>query len=49
MDKKSKVLLFIFLLMVGISVSVTFYRYIIKEDIIFYTNEVLFQESLLKP
>ncbi len=48
MDRKSKVLLIIFLMMVGISISVAFYRYIIIEDITFYTNETLFQESLLE-
>lgn len=47
MDKKSKVLFIIFLLIVIISITITFYKYIILEDVIFYTNEELFNESLL--
>lgn len=47
MDNKSKILLSIFLVIVFISVIITFYRYIIIEDIIFYTDEELFNESLL--
>lgn len=48
MDKKSSILIGIFLVMVICAVGVTFYRYIIKEDIIFYTDEAAFQESLLE-
>lgn len=48
MDKKSKILIFIFLVITIISIIVTFYKYIILEDIVFYTNEEAFKESLLE-
>ena len=48
MDKKSKILMIIFLIIVVFSVTVTFYRYIIIRGIIFYTNEESFMESLLE-
>lgn len=48
MDKKSKILILIFLAMVIISVAVTFYRYIVLGDIVFYVNEEMFNKSLLE-
>ncbi len=48
MDKKSKVLIFIFLTIVIVSIFIAFYRYIILEDITFYTDEELFEQSLLE-
>ena len=48
MDKKSRVLVAVFLVIVGLSVIATFYRYIVLEDITFHTDEELFQESLLE-
>ncbi len=48
MDKKSKILLIIFTGVVFISLAVTFYRYLILEDIVFYTDEEAFNESLLE-
>lgn len=48
MDKKSKVLIGIFMVMVVVSIGITFYRYMILEDINFYTNEEAFNQSLLE-
>ena len=48
MEKKSKILLTIFATLILISIAITFYRYIIKEDIVFYTDEEAFNESLLE-
>ena len=49
MDKKSKILIGIFICMVFISVAITFYRYIVLNDIIFYTtDEETFKQSLLE-
>ena len=48
MDKKPKILLSVFLVITIISVVVTFYKYIIIQDIVFYTDEELFQQSLLE-
>ncbi len=48
MDKKSKFLTIIFAIIVLCSVAVTFYRYVIRENINFYVDEEAFQESLLE-
>lgn len=48
MDRKSKILLTIFICVLLASVAVTFYRYIILEDIVFYTDEEAFAENLLE-
>ena len=48
MDKKSEILIIIFLVITIFSVGFTFYKYIILEDIVFYTDEELFNESLLE-
>lgn len=48
MEKKSKLLLTIFFIIIFLSIVITFYRYIIKEDIVFYTDEEAFNESLLE-
>ncbi len=47
MDKRSKILIGIFLFITSISIAVTFYRYIVLEDIVFYTDEEIFNEALL--
>lgn len=48
MDRKLRLLLIIFLVVTAFSVGTSFYRYIILEDIVFYTDEELFQQSLLE-
>jgi len=48
MDKKSKIILKIFLLIVIISIVATYYRYIILEDFVFFTDEEAFNEVLLE-
>jgi len=48
MDNNTKILIIVFALIVTVSVVVTFYRYIVIEDIIFSTDEETFQESLLE-
>ena len=48
MDKKSQILTVAFAIIVTISVVVTFYRYILVEDIVYETDEDLFQNSLLE-
>ena len=48
MDKKSTNLIVVFIVIVVISITVIFYRYIVIEDINFDTNEEAFQESLLE-
>ncbi len=45
MDKKSKIVTFLFLAITLISVFITFYQYIILENITFYTDEDAFQAS----
>jgi hypothetical protein len=47
-DKKSKVLISIFILIVAASVAATYYRYIVLKDIGYETDEDLFQTSLLE-
>lgn len=46
--KKSKILMSVFFILCALSISVVFYRYIILEDIVFYTDEEAFMESLLE-
>ncbi len=46
-DKKSKILLRIFFFIVGIFVVATFYRYIVLKDFKVFTDEEIFNESLL--
>jgi uncharacterized protein YxeA len=48
MDKISKILITTFFLIVLVSVAITFYRYIVLEDINFYIDEKAFNEALLK-
>lgn len=48
MDKKSKILIIIFLVIVIVSMFITFYRYIILQDIVFHTDEETFQKALLE-
>ncbi len=48
MDKKSQTLIIIFAIIATVSVVVTFYRYMLLEDVVYVTDEVLFQESLLE-
>lgn len=48
MDKKSQVLIVSFAMIVTISVVITFYRYILVENIVYETDENVFQESLLE-
>ena len=48
MDKKSKILITIFVVIAVMSTAITFYRYIILEDITFFTDEEAFRESLLE-
>lgn len=47
-DNKSDTLTAVFFSIVVISTVVTFYRYILLENITFLTEEELFQESLLE-
>jgi hypothetical protein len=49
MDKKSQALITAFILIVALSVASTFYRYIVRGDIQYATDEVAFQEALLNP
>jgi len=48
MNKRDEIIPTIFALSVALSVGITFYRYIIQEDIDFYIDEKAFQESLLE-
>lgn len=48
MDKKSKVLIVVFAIIVTASVVATFYRYIVLKDINYYVDEEAFQQSLLE-
>jgi len=48
MDKRSKVLLSLFLAVVTITVIVTWYRYVILGDIVFDTDSEAFAEALLE-
>ena len=48
MDKKSKYVIALFLTMVAVSMAMIFLRYIVLEDISFYTDEELFNQSLLE-
>lgn len=38
MDKKSKILLVVFVLLIMISASISFYKYIYLEDVVFFTD-----------
>ena len=46
MDKKSKILISIFLLLAAISAGAAFYRYMILGDISYTTDEEAFQQAL---
>ena len=46
MDKKSKILMAVFVIIVVVSVTVTFYKYMILKDINFYVNADTFHKSL---
>ena len=46
MDKKSKILIVLFALVMTASIVVTYYKYIILEDVTYYTDENAFQASL---
>jgi hypothetical protein len=48
MDKKSKVLIVTFSIIVTLSIVITFYKYIVLNNINYYTDEGVFQESLLE-
>jgi len=48
MDKKFRTLIIMFVLIALASIAVTFYRYIIIENISYETSEILFQEALLE-
>lgn len=48
MDKKSKVLVSIFVFVVLLSVVVTYNKYIINEDIKYYLDEDAFNKALLE-
>ncbi len=48
MDRRSRILLEVFLCLAVISLSLTFYRYIILNDFNFYVDEEAFQEALLE-
>lgn len=48
MDNKSKILIIVFAGIVAISIVITFYRYIVIEDVVFFIDEEAFQESLLE-
>jgi hypothetical protein len=47
MDQNSRTLIIIFAIIVTVSVVITFYRYIVLEDIAFYTDDEAFLESLI--
>ncbi|MDP9249531.1 MAG: hypothetical protein M3M85_03435 [bacterium] len=48
MDKRSKIFLTAFAFAAMISIVATYYKYIIVQDIDFYTDEEAFNESLLE-
>lgn len=48
MDKKSRILIVMFAVMLTASVVAIFYRYVVLEDIDFHIDENAFQESLLE-
>jgi hypothetical protein len=48
MDKKSKILMFVFSLAVLLSTATTYYRYFVLSDVTYYTDENAFQASLLE-
>lgn len=47
MDKKSQTLTILFVTVVVVAVVLTFYKYVVLEDIDFYTDEESFQEELI--
>jgi len=47
-DKKSKIFFIIFSLLVVVSITVTYYRYVILRDFTIITDEEAFNESLLE-
>jgi hypothetical protein len=47
MDQNSRTLIIIFAIIITVSVIFTFYRYIVLEDIVFYTDDEAFMESLI--
>lgn len=47
MNKKSQTLTISFFIVVVVVVILTFYKYIVLEDIDFYTDEESFQEELI--
>ena len=48
MEKRSKILITIFFIITIISVIITLYRYMIREDIEYYIDEEAFNEALLE-
>jgi len=48
MQRRSRMLLIIFLILVGVSVVVSYYKYILIEDINYEIDEDAFQASLLE-
>jgi len=48
MDKKSRTLVIVFIIILFFSVAFSFYKYIIIKDIDFYINEKEFYEFLLE-
>jgi hypothetical protein len=47
-NKESKIFLGTFSLLILISVIVTYYRYMVMKDFIFFTDEEAFNQSLLE-
>ena len=47
-DKKSKIVLGIFIFFIIISIIITYYRYIMLKDFIIFTDEKAFNEALLE-
>lgn len=48
MEKKDKIFLILFFILILLSIVFTFYRYVILRDFSIYTNEEEFNQSLLE-
>ncbi len=48
MEKKSEILLVVFAIIVLASITATFYKYIVLENVTFETDEEAFQAALLE-
>ncbi len=48
MNRKSQILLIIFIVLVIASIGVVFYRYLILKDFVIVTDEKIFKETLIQ-